>query len=81
MVVMYDSPPPRGYLWPWGLLSGPSTRQSDGQHIGVVKVSAVLVDMLPELVDEPAPTYTTGDDGGTGCMSPLVWQTVFGDGL
>ena len=62
-------------------LSGRSTQQSDRQHIGAVKVSAVLVDVTPELVEEPVPTGTTGDDGDTEYMSPPVWQTVLGSGL
>ena len=66
----------------WGLLSCQcrSTQQSDGQHIGAVKVSTVLVDVTPEPVEEPVPTGTTGDDGDTKYMSPPVWQTVFGSG-
>ena len=63
-----------------GLLNGPSTQQSDRQHIGVVKVSAVLVDVTPELVEEPVPTGSTGYDGDTEYMSPQVWQTVLGSG-
>ena len=73
----------------WGLFERPvlrpavgrSTQQSDRQHIGVVKVSAVLVDVTPELVEEPVPTGTTGDDGDTEYISPPVWQTVLGSGL
>ena len=33
-----------------------STQQSDGQHIGAVKVSAMLVDVTPELMEEPVPS-------------------------
>ena len=58
-----------------------STQQSDGQHIGVVKVFAVLVDVTPELVEEPVPTGTTSDGDDTEYMSPLVWQAVLGDDL
>ena len=53
-----------------------STQPSDRQHIGAVKVSTVLVDVTPGPVEEPVPTGTTGDDGGTEYMSPTVWQTV-----
>ena len=68
----------------WGLFERPvlrpaggrSTQQSDRQHIGVVKVSAVLVDVTPELVEEPVPTGTTGDDGDTEYISPPVWPGV-----
>ena len=41
----------------------------------------MLVDMTPELVEEPVPTGMTGYDGDTEYASPLVWQTVLGDGL
>ena len=41
----------------------------------------MLVDVIPELVEEPVPTSTTGDDGDTEYMSPLVWQAVLGNGL
>ena len=58
-----------------------STQQSDMEHIGAVNVSAVLVDATPELVEEPVPAGTTGDDGDTEYMSPLVWRTVLGSGL
>ena len=65
-----------------GLVERPMLRQqSDGQHIGAVKVSAVLVDVSPELVEEPVPTDATGDDGDTKIMSPLVWQAVLGNDL
>ena len=64
-----------------GQTGGRSTQQYDRQHIGAVKVSAVLVDVTPELVEEPVPTSTTGDDGDTKYMSPPVWQTVLGSGL
>ena len=53
----------------------------DGQHIEAVKVSAVLVDVTPELVEEPVPTGTTGDEGDTDYMSPMAWQVELGDGL
>ena len=54
-----------------GLLSGlrPAggrlTQQSDRQHIGVVKVSTVLVNVTPELVEEPVPIGSTHDDCDT----------------
>ena len=41
----------------------------------------MLVDVNPELMEEPVPTGTTGDDGDTEYMSPVVWQAVLGDGL
>ena len=40
-----------------------------------------MVDVTPELVEEPVNTGTTGEDGDTGYMSPLVWQTGLGDGF
>ena len=58
-----------------------STQQSDGQHSEVVKVSAILVDVTPEPVEEPVPTGPTGDDGDNDYMSPMVWQAASGDGL
>ena len=57
------------------------TQQSDGQHIEAVKVSSVLVDVTPELMEEPVPTGTTGDDGNTDYMPPMAWQAVLGDVL
>ena len=54
---------------------------SDGQHIEPVKVSAGLVDVTQELMDEPVPTGPTGDDGDTNYMSPMVLQAALGDGL
>ena len=41
----------------------------------------MLVDVTPEMVDEPVHTGTTGDDADTEYMSPLVWQAVLGDDL
>ena len=68
-----------------GLLSGrwfdrpaASRHNSDGQHIEVVKVTAVLVDVTPVLVEEPVPTSTTVDEGDTDYMSPMA---VLGDDL
>ena len=60
---------------------GRSAQLSDRQHIGAVVVSAVLVDVTPEPVEEPVTIGTTGDDGNTEYMSPPVWQTVLGSGL
>ena len=59
-----------------------STPPSDGQYIGAVKVSAVLIDVTLEPVEEPVPTDAIGDGGDVvEIMSPLVWQAVLGNGL
>ena len=42
-----------------------STQQSDGQHSGAVKVSAVLVHVTQEQVDQPVSTSPTGKDTDT----------------
>ena len=44
-------------------------------------MSAVLVDVTPEVVEEPAPTAVADDDGDATIMSPLGWQVVLGDDL
>ena len=56
--------------------SSRSTCQFDRQPIEAVKVSAVLVDATPELVDSPVPTSLAGADDVTNCMSPLTQQAV-----
>ena len=53
----------------------------DGQYIEAVKVSAVLVNVTPGLVEEPVLIGTTGDDGDTDYMSLMVWQVLLGDDL
>ena len=58
-----------------------ATQQSDRQHVEAVKVSVVLVDVTPELVDSPVPTGLAGNDGETNRMPPLVWQAALEDGL
>ena len=58
-----------------------STQQSDGQHSGVVKVSAVLVDVTQELVNQPVSTSPTGKDTDTDCASQLDQQAELGSSL
>ena len=53
-----------------------STQQYNRQLDETVKVSAVLVDMTPELVDSPVPASPTNNDSDTNCMSPLDWQAA-----
>ena len=45
-------------------------------------MSAVLVDVTPDPVEEPVPTGITGDDGDTEYMSPPVreWPLCEGGG-
>ena len=72
-----------------GLVEGPvlqpagsrATQLSDSQHVEAVKVSAVLVDVTPELVDSPVPAGLAGNNGETNRMPPLVWQAALEDGL
>ena len=42
-----------------------STRQSDRQPVDAVKVSAVMINMIPELVDSPVPTGLAGANSST----------------
>ena len=44
-------------------------------------MSAVLVDVTPEVEEEPAPTAVADDDGDATIMSPLGWQVVLGNDL
>ena len=57
------------------------TQQSDGQHSGVVKISAVLVDVTQERVDQPVSTGPTGMDANTDCASKLAQQAELGSNL
>ena len=61
--------------------AGRHDMQLDRQPVEAVKVSAVLVDVTPELVDSPVPAGIAGNDGGTKCMPLLVRQTALEDGL
>ena len=54
-------------------------RQSDRQPVDAVKVSAVLIDMIPEPVDSPVPTGLTGANISINVTSPLVWQMASED--
>ena len=58
-----------------------STQQSDGQHSGAVKVSAVLVDVTQERVDQAVSIGPTGKDADTDCASQLTRQAELGSGL
>ena len=62
------------------------TRLSDRQPVDVVRVSAVMVAVTPELatpepVDSPAPAGLAGSDGGTSSAPLLVWQVALEDDL
>ena len=47
----------------------------------MVKVSAVIIDMIPEPVDSPVPASLTGANSSTNKTPPLVWQLVSEDDL
>ena len=49
-----------------------STQQSDAQHSAVVKVSAVLVDVTQERVDQPVSTGPTGKAADIDCASQVA---------
>ena len=71
----------RPVLLPAGVAGSRSTQQSDGQHIGAVKVSAVLVDVTPELVEEPVPTGTTGYDVTSLANAGMASSAVLAGGV
>ena len=51
-----------------------STRQSDRQLVHVVKVSAVMIDVILEPVDSPVPAGLAGANSNTNNTPPLVRQ-------
>ena len=53
-----------------------STRQPNGQPVEAVNVSAVLVDVSPELVGSLVPAGLAGKDGETNRTPPLLWQAA-----
>ena len=52
------------------------TCQSDRELVDVVKVSAVLINVIPGLVDNHVPTGLTGATHSACKMPPLVRQTM-----
>ena len=58
-----------------------STRQSDRQPVDTVSVSAVMVEVAPDLVDSPVPAGLAGADSGTGSTPLLVRQVAWEDDL
>ena len=48
-----------------------SARQSDRQPVDAVKVSAVLIYIIPELVDSPLPTGLAGANSSINDKPPL----------
>ena len=57
------------------------TCQSDRQLVNAVKVAAVLIDVIPGLVDNSVPTGLTGAINRAPEMPPLVRQMMSEDDL
>ena len=57
------------------------TRQSDRQLVDVVMVSTVMIDVIPEPVDNPVPTGLTGAMNSANNTPPLVRQMTSEDDL
>ena len=57
------------------------THQSDKRLLDEVKVSAVMIDVIPELVDSPVPSSLTGAMHSINNMPPLVRQMTSEDDL
>ena len=57
------------------------THQSDRRLVDEVKVSAVMIDVIPELVDSPVPSSLTGAMHSANNMPPLVRQMTSEDDL
>ena len=67
-----------------GLIERPVLRLAGSrstQQSGVVKVSAVLVDLTQERVDQPVSTGPTGKNADTDCASQFARQAELGSDL
>ena len=51
-----------------------STREYDSRLDGLVSASALMIDVIPELVDIPVPTGFAGDKKSTKNVPPLIHQ-------
>ena len=58
-----------------------SIRQSDKQLFNTVKVSVMMINVIPEPVDSPVPAGLAGANSGTNNTLSLVWQLVSEDDL
>ena len=58
-----------------------STRKTDRKLDGTVKVSSLIIDVIPEPVYIPVPTGFAGDRTSTNNTPPLVWQMTSEDDL
>ena len=56
-------------------------RQSDRQLVDAVKVSAEMIDMIPEPVNSHVPAGLAGANSSSNNASPLVWQLASEDDL
>ena len=57
------------------------TQQSNRQPVDVVKVSALMIDMIPDPVGSPVPTGIAGANSSTNNNPPLVHQMASEDSL